>query len=382
MASWSRSVATVIGRAPIGRGAGGPLAPRLGHCSDARRYPPGDAAHRDPAAPARLPGATVATAPPAPAAPTRRAPRIVVLGDLMLDVVLAPSGALEVGTDVPGPRRAASRAARRRTPRAGSAGSGARSTPHHGGRARRRRPGAGRGASAPTASRRGSCASRAPGPAGSACSSRPAASAPSWPTAAPPTGSRPDDLQAAWFDGADALHLPVYSLLGEPLGQAGRRAIELARAAGRARQRRPRVDRAAAGATAGASARALDRGGRPGPPVRHRLRGGGAPRRPRRRRVCSSSRRSPSSSAGRRARPCWPAPATAAPRFEVATEHRRRRPTRPAPATRSTPGSSSAGSRRGPPGGRCRRRSSARRSPATAPPRASCRRRGRSCRSA
>jgi sugar/nucleoside kinase (ribokinase family) len=30
----------------------------------------------------------------------------------------------------------------------------------------------------------------------------------------------------------DLLHLPVYSLLGEPLGLAGRRAIELARAAG------------------------------------------------------------------------------------------------------------------------------------------------------
>jgi len=43
---------------------------------------------------------------------------------------------------------------------------------------------------------------------------------------------RPADLRAAWFSGADALHLPVYSLLGEPLGDAGRRAIELAREAG------------------------------------------------------------------------------------------------------------------------------------------------------
>jgi sugar/nucleoside kinase (ribokinase family) len=43
---------------------------------------------------------------------------------------------------------------------------------------------------------------------------------------------RPEDLRAAWFSGADALHLPVYSLLGEPLGDAGRRAIELAREAG------------------------------------------------------------------------------------------------------------------------------------------------------
>jgi sugar/nucleoside kinase (ribokinase family) len=42
---------------------------------------------------------------------------------------------------------------------------------------------------------------------------------------------RPDDLQPAWFAGADVLHLPIYSLVG-PLGEAGRRAIELGRAAG------------------------------------------------------------------------------------------------------------------------------------------------------
>jgi len=43
---------------------------------------------------------------------------------------------------------------------------------------------------------------------------------------------RPEDLQPSWFERADALHLPVYSLLGHPLGDAGRRAIELARGAG------------------------------------------------------------------------------------------------------------------------------------------------------
>ena len=42
----------------------------------------------------------------------------------------------------------------------------------------------------------------------------------------------PDDLRPGWFRGIDALHLPVYSLLGEPLGLAGRRAVALARAAG------------------------------------------------------------------------------------------------------------------------------------------------------
>lgn len=42
----------------------------------------------------------------------------------------------------------------------------------------------------------------------------------------------PDDLRPEWFAGAVYVHVPVYSLLGEPLGLAGRRAIEMARAAG------------------------------------------------------------------------------------------------------------------------------------------------------
>ena len=42
----------------------------------------------------------------------------------------------------------------------------------------------------------------------------------------------PEDLEAAWFAKADALHVPAYSLLGEPLGVAGRRAVRLAREAG------------------------------------------------------------------------------------------------------------------------------------------------------
>jgi sugar/nucleoside kinase (ribokinase family) len=43
---------------------------------------------------------------------------------------------------------------------------------------------------------------------------------------------RPEDLRPGWFRGIDALHVPAYSVLGEPLGLAGRQAIELARAAG------------------------------------------------------------------------------------------------------------------------------------------------------
>jgi sugar/nucleoside kinase (ribokinase family) len=39
---------------------------------------------------------------------------------------------------------------------------------------------------------------------------------------------RPSDLRAGWF-ATDLLHLPAYSLIGEPLGDAGRAAIALAR---------------------------------------------------------------------------------------------------------------------------------------------------------
>lgn len=42
----------------------------------------------------------------------------------------------------------------------------------------------------------------------------------------------PGEIRASWFRGADAVHLPAYSLLGQPLGDAGRAAIELGRAAG------------------------------------------------------------------------------------------------------------------------------------------------------
>ena len=43
---------------------------------------------------------------------------------------------------------------------------------------------------------------------------------------------RPEDLKADWFAGADAVHLPAYSLLDEPLGRAGMASIRLAREAG------------------------------------------------------------------------------------------------------------------------------------------------------
>jgi ribokinase len=42
----------------------------------------------------------------------------------------------------------------------------------------------------------------------------------------------PGDLRASWFRRVDVVHLPAYSLLGDPLGLAGREAIRLARSAG------------------------------------------------------------------------------------------------------------------------------------------------------
>jgi sugar/nucleoside kinase (ribokinase family) len=42
----------------------------------------------------------------------------------------------------------------------------------------------------------------------------------------------PTDLREAWLRGADVLHVPAYSLFGEPIGSAAGRAVERVRAAG------------------------------------------------------------------------------------------------------------------------------------------------------
>src|SRR5262245_49128156 len=46
------------------------------------------------------------------------------------------------------------------------------------------------------------------------------------------TRMQPADVKAEWFTDVDLVHLPAYSLLVEPLGSAGVRAIELGRARG------------------------------------------------------------------------------------------------------------------------------------------------------
>lgn len=169
---------------------------------------------------------------PRPRRPARRTggpARIVVLGDLMLDVVLAPERLLEHGTDVPG---------RVSLVQGGSAANTARWLARLGARtsliAAVGRDPAGRalveavrgdGVQARVMRVAGARTGRigvvlAPDGERSFVADRGAADQ-----------LAPTDLQAAWFTRADALHLPVYSLLGEPLGQAGQRAVALAREA-------------------------------------------------------------------------------------------------------------------------------------------------------
>ena len=71
----------------------------------------------------------------------------------------------------------------------------------------------------------GRCAWRARGPDGSACSWSATASVRSSRTGAPRSCSAPRTSRPDWFAGADAVHLPAYSLLDEPLGRAGMAAI-------------------------------------------------------------------------------------------------------------------------------------------------------------
>ena len=112
---------------------------------------------------------------------------------------------------------------------------------------------------------------------------------------------RPEDLKADWFAGADAVHLPAYSLLDEPLGRAGMAAIRLAREAGAL----VTVDLASTAPLLALGRRAgiaVIAGRGAGPGVRDPRRGEGARWAASTRRRCSSSRRSPWSSGGARAR--------------------------------------------------------------------------------
>ena len=154
----------------------------------------------------------------------------MVLGDLMVDVVLAPAAPLETGTDVPG---------RVTLVQGGSAANTARWLGRLGARSSLvcavGRDAAGR--ALVDALREDRVVPRVTRVAG-ARTGRIG-------VLVTPDGERsfvadrgaadalaPGDLRASWFARADAVHLPVYSLLGEPLGLAGRRGVILAREAG------------------------------------------------------------------------------------------------------------------------------------------------------
>jgi sugar/nucleoside kinase (ribokinase family) len=157
-------------------------------------------------------------------------PHIVVLGDLVLDVVVAPSAPLERGTDVPG---------RVAFVQGGSAANTARWLGRLGARSTLicavGRDATGRALVG--AIRRDGVTARVSRIAGTRTARIGVLVSPDGERSFVPDRRAAElldaaDLKATWFVGAQALHLPIYSLLGGPLGDAGRRAIELARSAG------------------------------------------------------------------------------------------------------------------------------------------------------
>jgi sugar/nucleoside kinase (ribokinase family) len=157
-------------------------------------------------------------------------PRVLVVGDLVLDVVLAPERAIESGTDVPGTVGIR---------QGGSAANTARWLARLGVETQLvcsvGRDGAGR--SLVVQVERDGVRVRATRVAGqrtgrigvivaasgerSFVADRRAALA-----------LRPGDLRAEWFSRLDLIHVPAYSLMGEPLASAARAAVATARGAG------------------------------------------------------------------------------------------------------------------------------------------------------
>jgi ribokinase len=160
----------------------------------------------------------------------RHRPRVVVVGDLLVDVVLAPAIELVSGTDVPGRvmlRQGGSATTTARwLARAGAdVGLVASVGRDSAGRALIRTirndgvtPHVVRLAGWPTG-RVGVFV--APGGERSFVQDRAAA-----------LRLAPEHLRKKWFAPAELVHIPTYSLLDHPLGEAGRRAAELAHAAG------------------------------------------------------------------------------------------------------------------------------------------------------
>jgi ribokinase len=160
----------------------------------------------------------------------RATARVVVVGDLTLDVVLRPGRTLAIGTDVPGTVRLRQGGSAANTARwLGRLGASSVLVCAVG------RDGPGRALVGALRSdrvvvRASRVAGQPTGRIGVVVSSDGERSFVADRGAADWLG--PADVDPAWFAGADLLHLPAYSLLGEPLGAAGREAIRLARAAG------------------------------------------------------------------------------------------------------------------------------------------------------
>jgi sugar/nucleoside kinase (ribokinase family) len=157
------------------------------------------------------------------------APLLVALGDLMLDVVVVPTRAIERGTDVPGTVTFR---------RGGSAANVCAAFVRTGGRARLvtsvgTDPWVRRLVAAVRAEGVDAAVVRRPGPSGrlavliekdgerSFVTQRGTADA-----------MRPSDLRTGWFAGASVLHVPAYSLLTRPVADAAAHAVTLARSAG------------------------------------------------------------------------------------------------------------------------------------------------------
>ena len=165
-----------------------------------------------------------------PVAPTTSKPRVLVLGDLVLDVVLTPDRPIESGTDVPGTvgiRQGGSGATTARwlarlgvdtqlVCAVGRDGAGRSLVIHVGNdgvrvraaRIARQRTGRIGVIVAPTGER-------------SFVADRRAALA-----------LAPHHLRPEWFAGLDLIHVPGYSLMGEPIATAARVAVRMARAGG------------------------------------------------------------------------------------------------------------------------------------------------------
>ncbi len=158
-------------------------------------------------------------------------PTVVVLGDLVIDVVIAPDRALERGTDVTG---------RIQLRQGGSAASTARWLGRIGARSSLicavGRDAPGRALVAALAGDRVKV--RAVRIAGARTGRigvlvEPGGGQRSFVTErGAALRLRPVDVRPEWMEGADALHLPAYSLLDAPLGDAGLAAAGMARQAG------------------------------------------------------------------------------------------------------------------------------------------------------